>query len=232
MDYPGKVAATVFLCGCNFRCPFCHNPELADPNGFNKEFRISSEEVLDFLESRKNKLDGVCITGGEPTLCPELPDFIGKIREMGFLVKLDTNGTNPEMLAFLLEEGLLDYVAMDIKAPLDKKKYARAVGISSSGRESAKSILSKVKKSVKILMQSDIDYEFRTTLVKGLHSKEDVLEIARSIKGAKKFYLQAFVPGDKILDPEYRKKKPFSSQEMHKMADECEQFVEHCEVRE
>ena len=180
LDFPGRLAATVFLGGCNFRCPFCHNASLVLAPAECEN--IGEEELFSFLASRKGKLTGVCVTGGEPTLYPTLKDFIKRIKEMGLAVKLDTNGTNPELLSELIEEGLVDYVAMDIKnAP---EKYSLTAGCEVD--------IEKVKKSVSLLLSEKVDYEFRTTVVKELHSEEDFLRISEWISGAKRYFLQTF----------------------------------------
>ena len=189
LDFPSRLAATVFLGGCNMRCPFCHNASLVVRNGGEN---ISEEQLLSFLESRRGKLSGVCITGGEPTLYRELPSFINKIRALGFAIKLDTNGTNPDMLASLIREGLVDYVAMDIKS--SRAGYPRASGIPDID-------VSKIDESVKILLSGKVDYEFRTTLVRELHSLSDMEDIGRWISGAKRYFLQSFKDsGDLISD--------------------------------
>ena len=186
LDYPGKLASIVFTGGCNLFCPYCQNSELA----FN--FRpdqipvISEDEVLDHLEKRRNMLEGLVITGGEPTLQKDLPDFIQKVRSLGLLIKLDTNGTNPSLLKELLDEGLLDYVAMDIKQSIEK--YPAACGLAFNGNTDI--LLTKVTESIKLLLSCGIDYEFRTTVVKELFEKEDLSKIASMIKGSKSYYLQ------------------------------------------
>jgi len=185
IDYPEKISAIVFTQGCNFRCSYCHNPELL--NFGSTDF--STEEILAFLEKRKGKLDAVVITGGEPTLQKDLKAFIQEVKSMGFLVKLDTNGTAPELLQELIDEKLLDYVAMDIKAPLDK--YSTITQVITAEE--------KIKKSIEILLNDKVDYEFRTTVVKSLLSVEDFEKIADLISGAKRYYLQKFVVS-KILD--------------------------------
>lgn len=186
LDYPGKVACTVFLTGCNLRCPYCHNPELVLPQNNGKT--VSENELFEFLFSRKGKLDGVCITGGEPTLYPNLTNLIRRIREMGFLVKLDSNGTVPEMLEHLLRERLLDYVAMDIKnAP---SRYAETCGAD---------VIEQVKKSAALLINGDIDYEFRTTVCLPFHSPKCMEEIGRWLRGAKRYYIQPFVDSGNLL---------------------------------
>ena len=190
LDYPGFTAATIFLGGCNFRCPFCQNAGLVlAPEG---EPVISTDEVLGFLNKRKKVLDGVCITGGEPTLEPELTDLIFQIKELGYRVKLDTNGTHPEMLRSLYEKGLLDYVAMDIKS--SPSGYGKACGLSRPD-------LIPIGESVSFLMESGLDYEFRTTVVRELHSTEDFLEIGNWLAGCRRYYLQAYRDSDHIIKP-------------------------------
>ena len=181
LDYPGRLAATVFTGGCNLRCPFCHNaPLVLRPN---EGERISEKEVLSFLEKRRGILDGVCITGGEPLLQEELADFIVKVRELGFLVKLDTNGTFPERLSSLIRRGLVDYVAMDIKNSFEK--YPQTVGIPNFNP-------APVFESAALLIRGSLPYEFRTTLVRAFHAEEDIENIGRAIRGAKNYFLQNF----------------------------------------
>ena len=186
LDFPGKVACTVFLTGCNLRCPYCHNPDLVLTKDNGKY--ISEKEFFEFLLSRKGKLDGVCITGGEPTLYPNLTNLIRRIREMGFLVKLDSNGTVPETLKLLLCEKLLDYVAIDIKnAP---SQYAETCGAD---------VIEQVKKSAALLKNSNIDYEFRTTVCHPFHSPDGMQEIGRWLHGAKRYFIQPFVDSGNLL---------------------------------
>lgn len=189
LDYPGCVAATIFVGGCNFRCPFCHNGGLV--LGPLSQQLYSEEEILAFLQKRKNVLKGVCVTGGEPTLQADLPEFLSKVKEMGYRVKLDTNGYKPDVLEELLGKKLLDYVAMDIKnCP---EKYAVTVGLRT--RESWQQIHS----SIKILKASSIPYEFRTTVVKELHTKEDLIKIGEWIKGCSFYYLQQYQDNENML---------------------------------
>ncbi len=218
IDYPAKVACTVFLAGCNFRCPYCQNPDLvASYDGLPM---IPQEEVFEHLKSRKKWLDGVCVSGGEPTLNKELPEFLRKIKNMKLLIKLDTNGTNPEMLKKLLDEKLLDYVAMDIKAPLER--YEEVV--------KAKVDLEKIKKSVEMIQNSGIAYEFRTTVVPGLLSSEDIAEICNWLRGSKRYYLQQFRP-DVTLDASFGKVVPYRREEMLKYHNMVKDNFEVCEVR-
>ena len=182
LDFPGLVACTIFTAGCNLRCPWCHNaglvlPELLPGQG------LSEDEVLDFLGKRRGVLDGVCVTGGEPLLHPDLPGFLGRVRELGFRIKLDTNGSFPDRLRSVVEAGLVDYVAMDIKN--SPPCYGKTVGVPGANLE-------KFTESREYLLSDVVDYEFRTTVVKGLHTRESLLEAAEWIRGAKRWYLQQF----------------------------------------
>ena len=191
LDYPGRIATTVFTGGCNFRCPFCHNAVLVlDPNA---QPLIPEDEVLRELESRKNKLEGVCITGGEPTLCRDLPEFIEKIRALGLLVKLDSNGTAPDMIAGLIERGLIDHIAMDIKS--SPEGYSKAVGLKDMSMDN-------IFRSVDLIMQSGIEYEFRTTVVDGIHTPDDFKKIGVWIKGAKAYFLQQYKDSGDLISPQ------------------------------
>lgn len=221
LDYPGHLAAILFLPGCNFRCPFCQNSSLVlTPN---QTPEIPMDEFLHFLKKRSGILEGICVTGGEPTLHTDLPQLFQAIHDAGYLAKLDTNGTNPDMLEMLLQEQLVDYVAMDIKA--GRKNYARVCGLqmgfsnanapfcisdhaaSEHTASPADMILGKVTRSVQLLMTSHIDYEFRTTTVKGLHSAEDFEDIADWLSGSKAYYLQSFRDCPEVLQQEH----PFSA---------------------
>lgn len=200
VDWDGKVSSVLFLPNCNFRCPFCHNVNLVlNPETIDT---IPFEYLEGQLNTQKGWIDGVCITGGEPTLHIDLPALCSKIKQMGFLVKLDTNGTNPTMLKELLDKKLLDYVAMDVKAPLTPEKYSKAIGVISEN------LLKNVKESIKILMDSKIDYEFRTTVVPTLHDSEDMKQICNFLKGCKKYVLQKFDVniGQTVLDPTFTTK--------------------------
>jgi len=193
IDFPGRLAATVFTVGCNFRCPFCHNPELVSnikqiANGLEKDF-------FEFLKKRQDKIEGVCITGGEPTLQPDLMEFIKKIKTLGFLVKLDTNGARPDVLKKIIEQKLVDYIAMDIKN--QPKKYDATTGV--------KGDIARIKLSVELITRGKIPYEFRTTVVPGLHNEKDFLEIAKWIGGAQNYYLQEYRE-QTILDKKLKQK--------------------------
>ena len=233
IDYPGKLAGTVFLIGCDFRCPWCYNPELVLPEKIKKHKKISEKYFFEFLKQRKGLLEGVVVCGGEPTINKDLPDFIKKIKKLGYAVKLDTNGSSPEMLKKLISEKLIDYVAMDIKAPIGAKsqitnsksqtnsklqisKYKKATGI--------KVDIKKIKKSVEIIKNSGIDYEFRTTMVPGVHTKEDILQIAKELSPAKKYYLQNFRP-EKTIDPKFKKIRPFSQKQLERLQKEGKKYL-------
>jgi pyruvate formate lyase activating enzyme len=220
IDYPGRIAATIFLIGCNFRCPFCYSRELVLPEEIKKQPRIPEKDFFDFLKERKGLLEGVVICGGEPTINPELPAFCKKIKKLGYLIKLDTNGSDPEMLKKLIDEKLIDYVAMDIKAP--KEKYNETAGV--------KVDIKKIQKSIDILKNSKIDYEFRTTVVPALHTKEDILKIARWIGSAKKYYFQNFRP-EKTIDPKFEKIKPYPQEYLVEIQKAIAPFFEVCQIR-
>jgi len=219
IDFPGKVACTFFLPKCNFRCPFCYNRQLV----FNEDtgIKISETQALDFLKKRKEFLDGICITGGEPTLSKGLPSFLEKTKALGFLAKLDTNGSVPEMLKILLKKKLLDYISMDIKS--SKKGYKKAAGV--------KVDLKKIEESIALIKNSGIDYEFRCTLAPVLHSKQDVLEMGKWLKGSKRFFLQQFNPNVNLLDPQMQKTSPFPAEEMRNFAKILEPFFDKVGVR-
>lgn len=196
LDYPGYLAATIFLSGCNFRCPYCHNSDLVlHPN---RTEEITDEEIFEFLNKRKGLLDGVCITGGEPLLRTGLLAFIQEIKNMGFKVKLDTNGSLPGRLSELIDSGMLDYVAMDVKN--SKIKYAQTSGIPELIKDN---IVEKVNESITLLMEDKVGYEFRTTVANELHTIEDMIEIGEWISGAKRYYIQNFIDSGKTINEGY-----------------------------
>lgn len=219
LDYPEKLAATVFTAGCNFRCPFCHNASLV--LRANKTETISEEEFFSYITKRNDILDGICITGGEPTLCPDVDDFIKKIKDLGLLVKLDTNGTFPDKLEKLLDAKLIDYVAMDIKN--SKAKYAITAGISENSP-----LLSNVEKSIAIIIEKAPDYEFRTTVVKELHEPSDIVEIANQIKNAKKYFLQSYVDSGDIIGSGF---SAYSAEEMLLMLENTRKVIPNAALR-
>jgi len=217
IDYPGKISAIVFTVGCNFRCPFCHNPSLVEET---EETDIKTEEVLTFLKKRIGSLDAVTITGGEPTMHKDLIPFMRKIKKLGFLIKLDSNGTNPLVLKKVIKEKQVDYLAMDIKS--SPEKYMQTVGRPIE--------IKKIKESVNIIMKSGIPYEFRTTVVKALLPEEDFPKIGEFIKGAEKYFLQKFIP-TKILNPQFKKKTTYTDSEFLKIKSVMEKYVKECGIR-
>jgi pyruvate formate lyase activating enzyme len=221
IDYPGHIAATVFTVGCNFRCPFCHNPELVISNF---QFPISNfleGDFFNFLETRQGKLEGVCITGGEPTIQPDIIDFIRKIKNLGYKVKLDTNGTRPDVLRQLFTEKLLDFVAMDIKSyPGDYNKATNS-----------QVDIERIKLSVDLIKNSGIDYEFRTTAVPGLHEEGDFEKIGKWLEGSKKYVLQAFEDKGKILDPRLTKRINGKKLDLEQIAKKIEKYFGKVEIR-
>ena len=190
LDYPDKVAATVFTVGCNFRCPFCHNLYLVAGDGAKLE-ALTEEEILNFLQKRAKMLEGVCITGGEPLIQPEIERFLAKIRAIGYKIKLDTNGAFPDTLKSLIDKGLVDYVAMDVKN--SKDLYAQTVGCAVDMRA--------IERSVELLKSGVVDYEFRTTVTATFHTAESVRDMAQWLTGAKRLYLQQFVDSGDLIDP-------------------------------
>ena len=214
LDFPGKTACTVFFGGCNFRCPFCHNASLVRGEGEN----ISEEEFFKFLRKREGILDGVAITGGEPLLQRDIVDFIKKIKELDYEVKLDTNGSFPEKLKALVAEGLIDYVAMDIKS--SPEGYSRAAG--------CKIDMEKIKESIDFLLSGAVDYEFRTTVAKGAVLPEDMEGIGQLIKGAKRYFLQGFVDSGDILGEGVG---PYSKEEMESMLEAVKKYIPSAELR-
>ena len=186
LDFPGRVACTVFTGGCDFRCPFCHNFELAEGTA---PAVMEEKELFAFLEKRRGLLDGVAVTGGEPCLNKDLPDLLRRIREMGYLIKLDTNGYHPEMLEDLLNENLADYVAMDIKN--SPEKYPETCGVGRVGMD-------RIRRSIRILMEGSTDYEFRTTVVQEFHDGKDIHGMGKMIRGARRYFLQNFTDRDTV----------------------------------
>lgn len=244
LDYPGKISAIIFTQGCNFRCQFCYNPMLVWPSsakaaedkpkevgkiknispekGEEKGQALMSEDGLfHFLKKRRSKLEAIVITGGEPTLHKDLPAFIKKIKQLGFLVKLDTNGSNPQILEKLIKEKLIDYIAMDIKA--GEEKYQKITGKPIN--------FNKIKKSVKIIKESRLPYELRTTLAPGLLEKNDIKKIGEIIEGADKWYLQRFQDDSDLVNPKFKGKKAFTNKEMEEMRRIGQKYARECGVR-
>lgn len=217
LDYPGKVACIVFTPGCNFRCPFCHNAALV--THIDKDTYIDEEEVLSYLKKRQGILDGVVITGGEPLLQDGIEEFIGKIKDLGYAIKLDTNGSFPEKLISLVEKGLVDYVAMDIKN--SKAKYMVTIGVNNIDMAS-------IEKSVDFLLQNKVNYEFRTTIVDGFHTVDDIQDIVVWIKGAHKYFLQNFVDSGDLIETGL---SPVSVDMLKEMKKKATEFVPCVEIR-
>lgn len=214
VDWPGKIASVVFLPHCNFRCPYCHNHGLVlNPDQFPT---VSLPRVLQKIKKYTGWIDGVCITGGEPSLFPELTKLIECLRNEGMLIKLDTNGSHPEVLEQLIRDQLVDCIAMDVKAPLDHKSYARCCGGSVD--------LEKIKESIGLVRENFHSYEFRITVVPTLHTREDLLTLARELKGSAKLTLQNFNPAHP-LDPELKKVKPYTEQEIKEMQEEVNHIL-------
>ncbi|MFA5180291.1 MAG: anaerobic ribonucleoside-triphosphate reductase activating protein [Syntrophales bacterium] len=218
IDYPGKVAAVVFTQGCNFRCPYCHNPELVNPHLYGET--IPEEDIVAFLMTRRGKLDAVTVTGGEPTLQEGLSNFLQRIKDLGFLVKIDTNGSFPAMIESLLQKGLADYFAMDLKGPLNK--YEALI----HARVKAEDI----KESIALITGSGVCHEFRTTLVASMLTEEDIKKIAGLIPSARKYVLQRFVPS-KLLDINFRKEMTFGDKEINDIMYNLEKTLSSVMIR-
>lgn len=217
LDFPGCVASTVFLGGCNFRCPFCHNRDLVLSPGTVPV--ILEEEVFSHLARRKRVLDGVCITGGEPTMQPELENFIRRVKALGLKVKLDTNGYRPEVLMDLCRKELIDYVAMDIKgAP---GQYEEITGVKPWD-------FNKIQASIYFLMSGEVPYEFRTTVVRELHQEKDLLEISSWISGAKAYYLQCYQESEQVIQPGFH---GYGPEELKKMCSAVQKKIPAAQVR-
>jgi pyruvate formate lyase activating enzyme len=216
LDFPGVVSCTIFLGGCDFRCPFCHNFELIDGTA---QPVMTDDELIDFLRSRKALLDGVAITGGEPCLHRDLPELIRRIRAEGYKVKLDTNGYHPELLKSILDEGIVDYVAMDVKN--SEEKYALTCGLDSID-------MGKIKQSLALLMNGNTDYELRTTVIKEFHEEQDFEKIGEMIRGAKRYFLQRFTDRETVP---YGNLSAPSFDEMYKYAEIARNFVTNTELR-
>ncbi|MFO7872483.1 MAG: anaerobic ribonucleoside-triphosphate reductase activating protein [Candidatus Undinarchaeales archaeon] len=217
VDYPKNICSTIFTAGCNFRCPYCHNPELVNvPEDLET---VSEQEVLEHLENRKDILDGLCITGGEPLIF-DLRKFLQKVKDLELKVKLDTNGTNPERLKELNDAELVDYIAMDIKAPLEK--YSEAVN--------TKVDTDKIKKSIGIIRNSGLDYEFRTTVVPSFTDESDLIEIGKLLEGSKKYAIQQFKP-TKAVDEKVLKIEPYTKEKLKEFKKKLEKYFEEVELR-
>lgn len=220
IDYPGKIATTVFLVGCNFCCPFCYSPELVLPEKIKNQPTISFADFFNFLKQKRGILEGVVICGGEPTVSQDLLEFAKKIKKLGFLLKLDTNGSNPEILEKLIRKWLLDYVALDIKGP--KEKYDFFAGI--------KVNLSKIEESINLLKEEKIDYEFRTTVAPGL-AKEDIFKIVKWIAPAKKYFLQEVNFKKEVIDEKIKNLPYLQRKDIQVIVNEIKSKFQTCEMR-
>ena len=218
IDYPDKICAIVFTQGCNFRCPYCHNPELVDPKKFGIE--LKEDEILSFLDRRRGKLDAVTITGGEPLLQSDLSPFLSAIKRLGYLIKLDTNGSFPLRLKKIIDLKSVDYIAMDIKTSLDKYEYVIKRKIDKT----------EILDSIRLIMDSGLDYEFRTTIVKALFEKDDCYKIGQLIQNSRLYVLQKFVPS-KTLDDIFLDMKSCTDEELDSFKEIMEGFVQRCIIR-
>ncbi len=218
IEWPGKIVSIIFTAGCNFRCGFCHNKSLV--TDFDKTADLDFHDVLEKIKARRAWIDAIEFSGGEPLLHPEIETMLREAKDAGFLTKLDTNGCSPEKLRNLISKKLVDYVAMDIKAPFEK--YEAVVN--------SKVDLNKIRESIQIIMSSGLEYEFRTTVLPKLHSKEDIEEIGKMIKGAKKFYLQKFKAMN-TLDASYESERSFTDKELRELLEVIRPYVSKAEIR-
>jgi len=222
-DWDGKVSSVIFLPSCNMRCPFCYNKSLIlHPE---KMPTITNQQIENYLETNRKWIDGVVLTGGEPTLHRDLSVLCKKIKKMGFKVKVDTNGTNPAMINGLIENQLVDHVALDVKAPLTKEKYSEVSGVN------ANSFLQKIRETIHILLSDAVEYEFRTTVVPALHHSKDIEKICQTIKGCKKYSLQNFKSDTETLNPKYQNLKPFSKKQMNTFLQVAKKIVSKTTLR-
>jgi pyruvate formate lyase activating enzyme len=218
IDYPGLICSIVFVQGCNFKCSYCHNPELVEPKLFQP--LIGEQDVFDFLSIRKGKIDAVSISGGEPSIQKELLPFIQQVKKMGFAVKLDTNGSQPQVIRSLLEDNLLDFIAMDVKGPAAKYRNIACVPIDPE----------KIQESIENILQSKVEHEFRTTIVKSQLTEKNILEIGKMILGARKYVLQKFIP-DRTLAKQFAHEKTYSEEELQKFKKRLEKEIPFVIVR-
>jgi pyruvate formate lyase activating enzyme len=224
IEYPGKISTVLFTGGCNFRCPFCYNPELAvQPQQLAD---LDSGTVLQYLEENAGLYQALVITGGEPTLNPDIPEFLARIKALGLFTGLETNGTNPGMVARLLEQNLVDYFAMDVKAPLEWNAYGRAAGLS----RCQEGLLEKVEQTLELLRNARVEIELRCTVVPRLHTPEDILRLAGQLRGFPTFILQQFSP-ERTLDPRLQDQKPFDVEVLTELHRQMEPLFPRCELR-
>ena len=225
LDWEGMIVSTLYVDCCNFRCPFCYNVDLIE----NPQYlpAIPEEDILSFLKERKLFLDGICLSGGEPTIYNDLPQFLKRIKNEGFKIKLDTNGSNPEKLADIIKQNLVDYIAMDIKNYLQQDVYLTTIGIGVKDD----GIITNIKKSIELIMHTGIEYEFRTTVVPLFHDEAAIVNIARDVKGAKQYVLQSFINSEKLLDPNLKKVNPYSTEKITELVKKAAVYVENCKKR-
>jgi pyruvate formate lyase activating enzyme len=217
LDYPDKLSAIIWTIGCDFRCPFCYNRQIV----FGEVNEIPAQEIFEYLEKRKKFLEGLVITGGEPTFQPDLKEFVRKAKEIGYLIKIDTNGSNPNQIKELIEEKLVDYLSMDVKAP--KEKYAELAG--------CKVDLKRIEKSIELIKQEARDYEFRTTFVPKLLEKKDILEIAKWLETSKRYYLQQFEQKTSLISPEMEGIKSYPKEYLYETFEEIKPYFKECGIR-
>ena len=217
LDYPGKVATIIWTTGCNFRCPFCYNPDMV----LDTTDHVPVDDFLAFLRQRTGKIDAVSISGGEPLLQKDISDFITRIKDLGFLVKIDTNGSFPTKLEGLIDKDLVDYVSMDVKS--SKKNYAEITKISID--------IDDIDQSIQLIKNKSPDYEFKTTVIPTYHREKDIIEIAKWIKGAKRYYLQQFKSDTALLSSETASVKPYPIQVLKQMCEKASSYVDQCSVR-
>lgn len=217
LDYPDTISAIIWAIGCDFRCPFCYNKDLV----LGKVGTIPEEELLSFLEKRKGMLEGLVITGGEPLMQKDIVQFVEKVKKLGYLIKIDTNGMYPEKLKELIDKKLVDYVAMDVKAP--KNKYDKLTDV--------KTDIKKIEKSIEIIKNSKLDYQFKTTFVPGLLTKEDIISIAKWLEGSKRFYLQQFKNDAPLISSKLQNVAPYSKEKLIETLNDIKSYFENCDVR-
>jgi pyruvate formate lyase activating enzyme len=220
IDYSPYTVSVLFLGGCSFRCSYCHNPDLV--LNFNKIPDIDVNEIISYLQNKKKWIDGVCITGGEPTLCKDLPLFISELKKIGMKIKVDTNGSNPSMIKELIDAKLIDYIAMDIKNILEKYEQVAVVNVNKE----------KIQESISLIRNSSVDYSFRTTVIPGLVGKKEIFLIGKWLEGSKKFVIQNFRGNRGLIDNRLKDLKPYSRDDLNEMAEEVKQYFERIEVRE
>jgi pyruvate formate lyase activating enzyme len=217
LDYPGEISSIIWTVGCNFNCPFCYNVDVVKKTAE----AISEKEIFSYLEKRKNVIDGLVISGGEPLLQKDITSFCERVKKLGYKIKIDTNGTFPEKLKELIDKKLVDYIAMDIKAP--EEKYSKLAG--------KKANIKKIQKSIEIIRNSGLDYEFKTTFVPGFLCKEDIKEIGKWLEGSEKYFLQQFKNNIPTLSSDLEKTKPYSKEELFDALEEVKPFFKYCDIR-